>query len=430
MTNNKTDKINTCDFCGHTYSEKEKTENKLMIFSNGKTINICSNCIKRCEKVYDDYIEANKNKNKNKDIVYTPDKIKEHLDEWIINQDEAKKIIATEVYNHLKRIKRIEENPEANKKLKIDKSNIIMVGKTGTGKTHIIQALGEILDLPYVIENANVYTASGYVGGDVEDIIKDLMDKANNDIERAQKGIVFIDEFDKLKKEFTMNGTKDVGGEAVQQALLKMIEGCEYNIKKNKVDNSTYKFDTTNVLFILGGAFEGIEDIVQKRIKKESSIGFGSHKESKKKLEYNQIADKIIQEDLKEFGIISEALGRCPVIAVLNDLEEEDFIHILTEPKHAIVKQFTELLRLDNKDLEVEFTDEALIEIAKTAKQSKIGARGLRSIITKTLAEAMYVIPKDKTIKKLIVNKDLECEYIHNNENNDSVENSAELYIN
>lgn len=238
------------------------------------------------------------------------------------------------------------------------------------------------------------------------------MDAADNDLTKAERGIVFIDEFDKLKKEYTANGNKDVGGEAVQQALLKMIEGGEYDVKRDKTDRaSSFKFDTTNVLFVLGGAFEGISEIVSKRLKQETSIGFGAHKESKKKVEYNEIADKITQADLKEFGIISEVLGRCPVIAPLNELSVEQLIHILTQPKHAIVKQFTELLKLDNKDLVVDFTKEGLEAIAKEAKENKIGARALRSMLTKILGDAMYDIPKDKTIIKLTIDKDMKCVY-------------------
>ena len=248
------------------------------------------------------------------------------------------------------------------------------------------------------------------------------MDKAKNNIEKAEKGIVFIDEFDKLKKEYTRNGAKDVGGEAVQQALLKLIEGSEYEIKKDKNDKcSSYKFDSTNVLFILGGAFEGISDIVQKRISKNSNIGFGSHIESKKKLKYNEISDQITQVDLKEFGIIPEALGRCPVIACLNELTEDEMIHILTKPKHAIVKQFTELLKLDNPDLEVEFTDEALHAIAKKAKENNIGARALRSILTEILADPMYKIPKRKDISKITIDGELKCNYTYTRDNDTNI---------
>ena len=401
-----------CDFCG-----KELTEDAVLSFS-GENIKdgdetrparICSDCIKEC---YDIMKQYTKNKAEKQNIDLTPDVIKADLDEWVIGQESAKKTVATEVYNHLKRIKRLEGDPDANKKLRLDKSNIILVGPSGTGKTEMVRALGDILDIPYTIQNATSFTASGYVGRDVEDILRDLMDADDNDLTKAERGIVFIDEFDKLKKEFTANGNKDVGGEAVQQALLKMVEGGEYEVKRDKIDKaSAFKFDTTNVLFILGGAFEGIENIVSKRLKKESGIGFGKQKESKKKVEYNEIVDQITQADLKEFGMISEILGRCPVIAALNELSEEQLVHILTKPKHAIVKQFTELLRLDNKDLEVDFTEESLLAIAKEAKQNKIGARALRSMLTKILADAMYDIPKQKDITKITINGDMKCVY-------------------
>ena len=403
-----------CDFCGKEIEGEMSFSGESRIFSKGdskesKPVRICPDCIKTCMNLID---EHNRKKVTHKHIDLTPDTIKAGLDEWVIGQEYAKKTIATEVYNHLKRIKRLEGDPQANKKLRIDKSNIIMVGPTGTGKTEIVRALGDILDIPYTIQNATSFTASGYVGRDVEDILRDLMDAADNDLTKAERGIVFIDEFDKLKKEYTANGNKDVGGEAVQQALLKMIEGGEYDVKRDKTDRaSSFKFDTTNVLFVLGGAFEGISEIVSKRLKQESSIGFGAHKESKKKVEYNEIADKITQADLKEFGIISEVLGRCPVIAPLNELSVEQLIHILTQPKHAIVKQFTELLKLDNKDLVVDFTKEGLEAIAKEAKENKIGARALRSMLTKILGDAMYDIPKDKTIIKLTIGKDMKCIY-------------------
>ena len=408
-----------CNFCGKEIKDELNFTGDEG--DDGQTVRICASCIEKCNMHIKEY--ESKNKKRLKTIEQTPDTIKAKLDEWVIGQEEAKKTIATEVYNHLKRIKRLENNPNANKKLRIDKSNIIMVGPTGTGKTEIVRALGDILDIPYTIQNATGFTATGYVGRDCEDILKDLMDAANNDITKAERGIVFIDEFDKLKKEYTMNGNKDVGGEAVQQALLKMIEGGEYDVKRDRLDKSSaFKFDTTNVLFILGGAFEGISDIVQKRLRKESSIGFGAHKESKKKVEYNEIADKITQADLKEFGIISEVLGRCPVIAALNELSVDQLTHILTQPKHAIVKQFTELLKLDNKDLEVDFTKESLKAIAEEAKANKIGARALRSMLTKILADAMYEIPKDKTITKITINKDMKCVYKRKIDNKESIE--------
>lgn len=431
MSNTKKDtkyEKKTCSFCGNKFGLDDIKEGVLVFTGNGciynqetgekESVKICSKCIKQIEECYQDFY--NKAKFNKKIMDYSPESIKEFLDTWIIGQESAKKIIATEVYNHLKRIKRLESDPDANKNLRIDKSNIILIGPSGSGKTEIIRALGEILDLPYVIENATTYTAAGYVGRDVEDILRDLMDKAKNDIEKAEKGIVFIDEFDKLKKEYTRTGTKDVGGEAVQQALLKLIEGAEFEIKKDKADKAGpgVKFDSTNVLFILGGAFEGISDIVQKRLSKETNIGFGSHIESKKKLKYNEISNKIVQADLKEFGIISEALGRCPVIACLNELTEEELIHILTKPKHAIIKQFTELLKLDNPDLEVEFTEEALKAIAQKAKENNIGARALRSILTEILTEPMYNIPKRKDIIKITIDKDLKCIYSYDTNNN------------
>ena len=412
-----------CSYCGNEYTKEDVTKKGVLIFKgnsldeNGEPIRICSNCIKACNGK----IESITNKMVNKDGVdistMTPSKIKEHLDEWVLDQERAKTDIATEVYNQFKRLKRISQDPDANKKLRIEKSNMILIGPTGTGKTELVRSLAALLDLPYTVQDATSFTSAGYIGRDVDEILKDLYNAAGKNIEKAQKGIVFLDEFDKLRKTSTRTGQKDVGGESVQQSLLKIIEGGQFDVKKDKMGASSFKFDTSNVLFILGGAFVGIDKIVSKRLKSNknapANIGFGGEPESKNPVEYNSIAEDICQEDLKEFGIIPEVLGRCPVITTFKELSEETLVRILTEPKHAIVKQYQALFSMDNVDLE--FTEEALKEIAKRAKKRKIGARALRSELQEVLKKAMFEIPDMDSINKVLVTLDddnnIVCQY-------------------
>ena len=425
MSNSTKKNKKKCSYCGNEYTVEDMMKKGVLVFKgstideNGQPVRICSNCIKACNEIYQANINKITAKNGVDITLMTPSKIKSHLDEWVLDQERAKTAISTEVYNQFKRLKRIAENPKANEELRIEKSNMILIGPTGVGKTELVRSLSALLDLPYTIQDATSFTSAGYIGRDVDEILKDLYNAAGKNIEKAQKGIVFLDEFDKLRKSSTRTGQKDVGGESVQQALLKIIEGGEFGVKKDKMGASTFKFDTSNVLFILGGAFVGIDEIVSKRLKTNKNapagIGFGGEPQSKAPVDYNSIAEDICQEDLKEFGIIPEVLGRCPVITTFNELSEETLVRILTEPKHAIVKQYKELFSMDNVDLE--FTDEALKAIAKKAKERKIGARALRSELQEILKDAMFEVPDMDNVNKVLVVVDddnkIVCQYEH-----------------
>ena len=425
MSNSTKKNKKKCSYCGNEYTVEDMMKKGVLVFKgstideNGQPVRICSNCIKACNEIYQANINKITAKNGVDITLMTPSKIKSHLDEWVLDQERAKTAISTEVYNQFKRLKRIAENPKANEELRIEKSNMILIGPTGVGKTELVRSLSALLDLPYTIQDATSFTSAGYIGRDVDEILKDLYNAAGKNIEKAQKGIVFLDEFDKLRKSSTRTGQKDVGGESVQQALLKIIEGGEFDVKKDKMGSSTFKFDTSNVLFILGGAFVGIDEIVSKRLKTNKNapagIGFGGEPQSKAPVDYNSIAEDICQEDLKEFGIIPEVLGRCPVITTFNELSEETLVRILTEPKHAIVKQYKELFSMDNVDLE--FTEEALKAIAKKAKERKIGARALRSELQEILKDAMFEVPDMDNVNKVLVVVDddnkIVCQYEH-----------------
>ena len=267
------------------------------------------------------------------------------------------------------------------------------------------------MDIPYTIQDASSFSSTGYVGKDVEDMIKDLYIAAGRDIEKTQKGIVFIDEFDKVKASDQRGDNKDVNGKAVQQSILKMIEGCEMDVKLNKLDAKSVKIDTTNILFILGGAFVGLEEIINKRLKKGSvGIGFGGKPEAKGVVDYNNTISQVIPDDLVEFGIIPEVIGRCPLLAVYNELSEDAMIKILTEPKHALIKQYKEEFRLDGIDFEVE--DGALPKIARRAKERKMGARALRTVMEDILFDVKFEAPGDPTVEKVIIKEDLTVEVV------------------
>ena len=273
MSNSTKKNKKKCSYCGNEYTVEDMMKKGVLVFKgstideNGQPVRICSNCIKACNEIYQANINKITAKNGVDITLMTPSKIKSHLDEWVLDQERAKTAISTEVYNQFKRLKRIAENPKANEELRIEKSNMILIGPTGVGKTELVRSLSALLDLPYTIQDATSFTSAGYIGRDVDEILKDLYNAAGKNIEKAQKGIVFLDEFDKLRKSSTRTGQKDVGGESVQQALLKIIEGGEFDVKKDKMGASTFKFDTSNVLFILGGAFVGIAEIVSKRLK-------------------------------------------------------------------------------------------------------------------------------------------------------------------
>jgi ATP-dependent Clp protease ATP-binding subunit ClpX len=405
-----------CDFCGREYTEEDKD---VVLYrskvpgEDGNRIRICSNCLELGHKKYNERKAAlvEESEEEVNVSINTPRDIKAYLDEWVIEQEGPKVTIATELYAHKKRIKRLEENPEAAKDLRIDKSNIIFLGPTGTGKSETIRALCSCLDLPYTIQDASSFTASGYVGRDLDEIIKDLYIAADRDIEKTQKGIVFLDEFDKIKANDARGDNKDVNGKAVQQSILKMIEGCEMDVKLDRMSGKSVKIDTSNILFILGGAFVGLEEIINKRLKKGNvGIGIMGKPESKDVIDYNETISKVIPDDLVKFGIIPEVIGRCPLLAVYNELSEEAMVKILTEPKHALIKQYKEEFKMDGIEFEVE--EGALHLIAQRAKARKMGARALRTIMEDVLFETKFSVPGDKTVEKIIVRDDLTVDVI------------------
>lgn len=396
-----------CSFCSKKIDKKKvASEEELVFLGTDPSTVICEKCVKACLELMND--SSKKNKAVKQDLnEVTPKKIKSQLDEWIIGQEDAKKTLAIALYNHYKRLNQSEED------LMIEKSNVLLVGSTGSGKTASVKALSKAMDLPLVIEDVTSISSTGYVGRDTEDILKNLLAAADNDLERAQKGIVLLDEGDKLKREKNGNGARDVKGEGVQQSLLKIVEGGVFDIKTK---TGTIKFDTTNVLFILSGAFEGIEKVIEKRLKsndKSSSVGFTGKVDTRKDSQkYNELIIQVKHEDLKNFGMMPELLGRFPIVTALQELSEEALVEILTKPNNAIIKQFQKSFEMDN--VELSFSEEALFKIAKEAKTRKIGARALRSIVEDILKEPMFEAPGEKTISAIVVDKNLKVNYISN----------------